>query len=281
VTPLQSDGLLFDFQPRADTIICLDVDGTLTDHQGRIRPEDAEILASDRRASFVLATGRLLPSLRRTFAENNLFADRPIPLPMVLQNGAALYKPGERLEDHYPFPAQTQAALIDAMETHRRIAYLLFSLSEVHMLWPTPLAQEILRRFDLDAQTFDQASRQKRFTKAICVADDPGAVEDFASSIAGLALETSYSIPTVFELTRAGIDKGRGLLTLLDALGLDEASIVTVGDGGNDLPMFDVADLALAPDTSPKAIQERADHVVEATPGGLLTPVLRIAGFKL
>ncbi len=84
----------------------------------------------------------------------------------------------------------------------------------------------------------------------------------------------------MFELTRAGVDKGHGLLTLLDALGLDDVRIVAVGDGGNDRPMFDVADLSLAPATSPRAIQEHADHVVEPEVNGLLAPVLRIAGLS-
>ncbi len=180
----------------ANTIICLDVDGTLRNHEG-IHPRDAKLLTNDNSVPFVLATGRLLPSLRWTFEKNGLFADEPIPLPLVLQNGAALYRPGERLEASYPFPSRTQAALIDVMEEHREAAYLLFILSEVHLLWSTPLVRAILHRFDLEARPFDQASRQERFTKAICVADDPETVDGFASDVADLDLETSYSIPTV------------------------------------------------------------------------------------
>jgi HAD superfamily hydrolase (TIGR01484 family) len=261
-----------------DTVICLDVDGTLVDDRGRIHPRDVRILSADRRVTFVVATGRLLPSLRSTFEANDLFAGRPIPLPLVLQNGAALYHPDERLHAHYPFSAPTQTALIDAMHAHRQVAYLLFSLSEVHVLWPTSLARDIIRRFDLDARPFRRASRRTQFTKAICIARSAQQLEPFAATIAELHLETSYSIPTVFEITRPGVDKGRGLTTLLAALSLGDLRIVAVGDGGNDLPLFEAADLALAPATSAANIRDRADGVVDPDACGLLTPVLEIAG---
>jgi hypothetical protein len=261
-----------------DTVICLDVDGTLVDDQGRIHPRDVDILTTDRRVTFILTTGRLLPSLSRTLERNDLFADRPIPLPLVLQNGAALYRPDETLCAHYPFSTPTQTALIDAMQAHRQVAYLLFSLSEVRVLWPTPLARGLIKRFDLDARPLRQADRRRAFTKAMCIAESPRLLEPFAAAIAGLDLEASYSIPTVFEITGPGIDKGRGLTTLLAALSLSDARIVAVGDGGNDLPLFQAADLALAPSTSPAKIRDQADGVIDTAAGGLLAPVLEAAG---
>jgi 5-methyltetrahydrofolate--homocysteine methyltransferase len=261
-----------------DSVICLDVDGTLVDHRGRIHPRDVEILTVERRATILLATGRLLPSLRRTLERNNLFADGPIPLPLVLQNGAALYRPDETLYARYPFPEGTQAALIDAMQAHPQVAYLLFSLSEVYVLWPTPLARGLIKRFALDARSFTEASRERAFTKAMCIAESEQLLEPFVADVAELSLEASYSIPTVFEMTRAGVDKGRGLATLLPALSLSDARIVAVGDGGNDLPLFDAADLALAPSTSPLHIRDRADGVIDADACGLLAPVLEAAG---
>jgi HAD superfamily hydrolase (TIGR01484 family) len=264
--------------PMTDTVICLDFDGTLVDGQGRIHPRDVEILTTDRRVTFVLTTGRLLPSVRRTFERNGLFTDQPIPLPLVLQNGAALYRPGETLCAHHPFSTPTQTALIDAMEAHRQVAYLLFSLSQVRVLWPTPLAQGLIERFDLDARPFREADRRRPFTKAMAIAESPQLLEPFAAAIAGLDLESSYSIPTMFEITGPGVNKGRGLTTLLKMLSLSHQRIVAVGDGGNDLPLYAVADLALAPFTSPARIRAQADGVVDPEARGLLAPVLEIAG---
>ena len=84
----------------ADTslpIVCLDFDGTLVDEEGHIHPYDVEILAEERHdVVFVPATGRPLHAVRRAFERHGLFADRPVPLPMVLENGAAVYGEGRR-----------------------------------------------------------------------------------------------------------------------------------------------------------------------------------------
>ena len=69
-------------------IICLDFDGTLVDKQGYIHPQDVEILSAPGDAIFVPATGRPLHSVRKVFARNGLFTGQPIPLPLILDNGA-------------------------------------------------------------------------------------------------------------------------------------------------------------------------------------------------
>ena len=54
--------------------------------------------------------------------------------------------------------------------------------------------------------------------------------------------------------------------------------LVVAGDGENDLPLFDLADLSFAPEDSPAAIKARANHVVNVSENGLLAPILRIVG---
>jgi hydroxymethylpyrimidine pyrophosphatase-like HAD family hydrolase len=114
-------------------------------------------------------------------------------------------------------------------------------------------------------------------TKVVSIAEDPGPLRAFAAETADLALERAYSLPTVLEFTRVGVDKGRGLA---DLLGERPAGtrLVVAGDGENDLPLFDLADLSFAPEDSPAAIKARADHVVDVSENGLLAPILRIVG---
>jgi hydroxymethylpyrimidine pyrophosphatase-like HAD family hydrolase len=115
----------------------------------------------------------------------------------------------------------------------------------------------------------------------MCIAESPQLLQTFAADVIELELEASYSIPTVFEITSPGVDKGRGLTTLLPALSLNDPRIVAVGDGGNDLPLFEVADLALAPSTSPATVRDQADGVVDTEACGLMAPVLEIVGLDV
>jgi HAD superfamily hydrolase (TIGR01484 family) len=200
---------------------------------------------------------------------------QPIPLPLVLQNGAALYASGEILQAKHSFPLDIQAALIERMLSHPQVTFWLYSLSEVHVLWPTPVMETMAQRFDLNTQPFTPASRDRQFTKVVCIAETIEPIQTFAAEMAELELEQSYSLPTVMEINRVGINKGTGLATLLDALKLTGAKIIAAGDGENDLPLFDVASLSFVPDSSPPAICARADQLINLRESGLLAPILQ------
>jgi Cof subfamily protein (haloacid dehalogenase superfamily) len=261
-------------------IVCLDFDGTLVDSQGRIHPSDVVILAAhhEHRGTFIPATGRPLHSVRHAFERNGVFVDQPVPLPLVLQNGAALYTPGEELLDHHPFDPEVQAALLEAMRQNRGISFFLFTLGRIHVMWPSETASRMEERFDLDTRPFKAESEARRFTKALCIAPTPKALQAFAEEVAGLPLELRYSLETVLEINQRAIDKAYGLRTLLGHMALTDVKIVAAGDGENDIPLLDAAHVSFAPDTSPEAIRTRVDHVIDRREGGMLKPMLDMIG---
>lgn len=80
---------------------------------------------------------------------------------------------------------------------------------------------------------------------------------------AGLPVEElriSWNAGSV-DITPRGIDKGTGLRMLLEELGLDPGEVMAVGDGGNDLPMFEVAGWRGAPANALPAVKALADRV--------------------
>jgi hypothetical protein len=66
------------------------------------------------------------------------------------------------------------------------------------------------------------------------------------------------------ELTAPGADKGTAVLDLRDRVGARR--VVVFGDNLNDLPMFRVADHAVAVETALPEVRDAADEVLE--PGG-------------
>jgi len=62
-------------------------------------------------------------------------------------------------------------------------------------------------------------------------------------------------------ISRSGIDKGYGLRKLLDIIGIN-ATIVAMGDGLNDIPLFHVADLSIAPSNAPLEVKKEATIVL-------------------
>lgn len=261
-----------------ELVICFDFDGTLVDGEGRIHPRDVEILGSDVRATLVPATGRPLHAVRHVLSWHGLFEDGPVLFPLVLENGAAVYEAGESLREQHPFVADVQAALMEAMLASPRVTFLLFSLDKVRMLWPSEAGWRMVRRFALSTQPFSpETDWDAPLTKVVSIAETPEPLRAFATETSDLALERAYSLPTVLEFTRVGVDKGRGLSALLGERPAG-TKLVVAGDGENDLPLFDLAELSFAPKDSPAAIKARADHVLDVREGGLLAPILRTIG---
>lgn len=258
------------------TIICIDFDGTLVDDDGFIHPTDVEILADERSAKFVPATGRPLHAVRRTFERYRLFADRPIPFPLILENGAAVYSEHEMLLSQRSFDSVLQEELMHVVRTSERTSFILFSLDEARLVRANETLWAMARRFDLDPQPFDIDQKLSvPLSKVAVTAEDPDSLRAFQAEIAELPLEQTYSLPDVLELTPVGVHKGGGLAVLLEDAGRGETEVVVAGDGENDLALFDLADLSFAPESSPTAIQARADHVIDLRKEGLLVPILR------
>lgn len=254
-------------------IVCLDFDGTLVDDGGRIHPADVEALANDRSVTFVPATGRPLHAVRRAFERHGLFEGHPIPFPLVLENGAAVYGENEALLAQRSFEPDLRDALMRAVLASEGTSFLMYGPDEVGLLRTDEKLRVMARRFDLDAGPFDPDAG-KSLTKVAATAGDLETLRAFEAETVGLPLERTYSLPDVLELTPVGVHKGEGLATLLREAGHD-GEIAVAGDGENDLSLFDLATLSFAPHDSPPAIRARADRVLDARKEGLLAPILR------
>jgi 5-amino-6-(5-phospho-D-ribitylamino)uracil phosphatase len=255
-------------------VLSIDFDGTLVDSQGQIHPNDRAILRSEQRIIFVPATGRSLPSVRRTFEANDLFIDELIPFPLVLQNGAALYGPGEILRRYRSLPEQVQDALVATAQAQSAVTSYFYTPDDLYRLWPSPYSALMEQRFDLEPVPFNTAGPGTRFGKLMCISGEPPSLHGMAANLRDLPVTPAYSLPTVMEVNLTGIDKGEGSVALLEYLGLAQARLIAAGDGENDLGLFERAELAFAPSTSLPHIKARATHVIDVGDTGLLTPIL-------
>lgn len=261
-------------------VICLDFDGTLVDREGCIHPHDVAILNTERRAVFIPTTGRPLHAVRRTFEQNDVFAGEPIPLPLVLQNGGVLYRPGEELHASHPFTEDVQRRLIATATRHPAVTFFLFSVDHIDLISPSEAAMKMAAIFRLDTHLY-RPETERPVTKVMCIAEAPDPLRAVVDEIADLPLERAFSLSTVLEINVEGVNKGRMLGKLLSELGWAQSRIIAAGDGENDLPLFDLAETSFSPHTSPQSIQERANHVIDTRETGLLAPILAALGLDV
>lgn len=234
------------------------------------------ILGAPIRATLVPATGRPLHAVRSTLVQHGLFADRTLPFPLVLEGGAVVYDAGERARAKFVFDADVQRALMGAMLAAPEITFLVFSNDRVFAMWPSEPGDRMIERFALQTAPFGAEQRELAWTKVVSVARTPQPLREFATRTSALPLERAFSLSTVLELTRAGVDKGLGLDVLLERCQA-HGTTAAAGDGENDLPLFDRADVTFAPADSPPTIRARADHLFDLALG-VLAPILRTLG---
>jgi Cof subfamily protein (haloacid dehalogenase superfamily) len=65
------------------------------------------------------------------------------------------------------------------------------------------------------------------------------------------------------QITRKGVDKKSGTMQLLALAGEYSGKILAIGDGSNDLPLFEAADIKVAMGSAPRAMKEQADFVTD------------------
>jgi HAD superfamily hydrolase (TIGR01484 family) len=259
-------------------ILCFDFDGTLVDPEGRIHPEDVEILGSDTTVTLVPATGRPLHSVRTTLRAHGLFAEQPVGFPLILENGAMVYDEDEVLRSRHAFAEDVRDPLLDAMLATPELTFIVHQGDEVRVLHPSEPGDRMIERFRLETVPYDaDGGRADPLTKVVCIAATPEPLQAFARETGELPMERAFSLPTALEFNAEGVDKGTGLAAFLEGRA-DGAPVLVAGDGGNDLPLFPLADVAFAPEESLQAILDLAHRVVDVSERGILRPMLEAIG---
>ncbi|HEX2978816.1 MAG TPA: HAD family hydrolase [Anaerolineaceae bacterium] len=232
-------------------IICFDLDGTLVRSDGSIHPNDVEILKNERGVVWIPATGRMLHSVHNIFQRHGLFLDEPIPFPLILQNGASTYLPSEQLHEYLAFEPELQAHLIRLIEARPGLATFFSSVDELHIMHADPFAVQAANHYDFCIQAFTEASYSRRYGKVMCLSENSDLLAQIAEATRDLPLDRAFSMPTIFEVTPPGANKGAALKRLLPTIGMTDSTVYVVGDGGNDLTLFSAGDHSFTPLTSP------------------------------
>jgi 5-amino-6-(5-phospho-D-ribitylamino)uracil phosphatase len=262
-------------------IICFDLDGTLLDKNGKIHPEDIEILKNNKDVLFVPCTGRPLESVELMFHKNGLFLDGPMPFASVTQNGSAIHKAGGEIFQYHAFPMDIQERLLDIFELFPDESFMWMERDRTLLVHPNDFGSYWMDRFSTPWEPYDESCRNNLFGKATCLSSNRKTFEDLTEYIKDLPLEIGVNLSSIYDINPRGITKRSGVLSLLEYYKDNGAPIYAAGDGENDLDLFTLADLSFSPNTSPAAVREKSDYILNITQNGLLTPMLEAAGCSI
>jgi len=255
-------------------LLCFDFDGTLINSKGLIHPFDINILKNEKRLIFIPTTGRPLHSVKRIFFKNNLFRNQLISFPLILQNGAVLYFSNEKLHDYYPITSKIVDKIIELSTSLHQLTILLFLVDEVLTINMTPHANDFVSRFNLNIKAFHETSETHEVTKIMLISKKEKILRDLNDEFNNLNVESSFSMPTILEINRRGVNKGNMLKILMRDLNIEKCMIIAAGDGDNDLPLFNLATKTFCPKKSSIKIKEKADFIIDVEKEGLFKPMM-------
>ena len=254
-------------------LLALDVDGTLLDGRGELRPRIVRAIARAAEAGIrpVLCTGR---RYRRARPIGELLG---MNSPLVCNSGALVKEPSTGLT---LWRADFSPALLASILSvfHERGEDSVAFVDRIEGDWDFVISKESTGR-----ESFDEYVRLNRPHARIdpawtshsdpyfhvCAVGDRVAMQQFEALLLnrlGGAIRTfvqkspAYS-GTMCEVLRTDASKWSAVLHVAELWGVDPSEICAIGDDMNDLPMIAGAGLGVAMANAPARIREAADHV--------------------
>ncbi|ELZ53391.1 MULTISPECIES: HAD-IIB family hydrolase [Halorubrum] len=204
--------------------LALDIDGTLTTPTGRIDPRVFELLPGWE-APVVFATGKAFPY--PVALAHFLGREETV----IAENGGVAYVDGETTTVGDPDAAR---AVVEAFRE---------------------------RGGEVGWGDGDTVNRWRETEVALSPDADESLLREVAAAAGGdvEVVDTGYA----YHVKSVGVSKGRALEVVADALGLDPAAFVAVGDSENDVSTFGVAGESYAVANADAAAREAAGTVLD------------------
>lgn len=275
-----------------DNIYVSDLDGTLLGADSRVSSESARIISelSGRGAAITVATARTPATVE------GLLADTVTNVPAIVMTGAALWD-RERCRYLNPVLIETDAArsVLRAFD-ECGVNPFVYVLGDAGQL-------DVYHRVGMNTheERFYEERRGLR-RKRFILGDSRELSEPPAGAILMFGMGEARRVEAVAELLRglegvslscyrdifnkevanievlgAGVSKAKAIRWLADRIGARRVTVY--GDNLNDLPMFEVADEAVAVANAVPAVLERADRVIgRNTESSVARDILRLEG---
>ncbi|MFG6504042.1 HAD family hydrolase [Microbacterium sp. P05] len=264
-------------------LIALDVDGTVILEDETLSPDIVEAIehARSRGHEVMLATGRAWDSTHTIMKRLGIW-----PEYAVCSNGAVVMR---RLGDDTGSvtAADYERAHTETFDASEVLALLREHLSDARYMVELPdgtrLYTEYLEDWNLRGAgkvSFEQLTHQP-VCRVVVVSPDQ-TDEDFVDLVARIGLnQVSYAIGWTawLDIAPMGVDKSTALELVRGWLGIDPAHVLVMGDGRNDIGMFEWArrngGRAVAMQQGPIEVHEAASEVGLSVTEGGVAAVLR------
>ncbi|MDT4763286.1 Cof-type HAD-IIB family hydrolase [Sphaerochaeta sp. PS] len=250
------------------SLLALDLDGTLTNSRKEITPRSRRAIeaALGLGVSIILASGRPVLGIAPLAHDLGLFSRNAY---ILAYNGALLLscETGEVVWQR-TVGLEAIETVFSYARTHR-LAALAYDEEGVITEMPDDpyIHKEAYNNSIPIRRVADLFAEVSLPQPKVMIVGEPsllGPARQELQALLGDSADASFSEPCFMEITAKGVQKANSLDVLLSILGKRREALMVVGDGLNDVPMFQIAGLAVAMGNASLEVKSHA-HVVTAS----------------
>lgn len=248
-------------------LVAIDLDDTLLNHEKQIPHENLQALNEAQKQGIIisLVTGRMYIASTR-FAQA-LGLDLPI---VTYQGGLIRTGLSHQTLFEAPLSIDSTLAVSQVLEDHKGMMNV--AIDDIFYADSESVIAERYRNFHrTPVQVVGQFSRwlpqQDPQTLGpiykIIYQDDASHINAVMSDLLRLedSIQVTRSYPHILEIGPKGIHKGFAVQWLAEHYHLDKEQIMVIGDGGNDIDMFQAAGFSVCMGNGQEAAKEAADYI--------------------
>lgn len=255
-------------------IIVCDLDETLLALDRTIPKRNIEAIkrASALGVKFVPASGRGYCTIQGTLKELGLF-DEEDQYIISFNGGAVTENKGNRLISFTGLPFETALALYERGIAYPDICLHVYTEKEIYVYNLNDSERDFLHNrqevTEIREKSLDFLKGQD-IVKILYEVEDEEYLRRLAEDVKDITgnCEVSYSSNRYVEFNLKGVDKGAGLRTLADLIGVDMKDTIAIGDNINDLAMIKAAGLGCGVGNVHNSVRPYCDYVAESDCSG-------------
>ncbi len=250
-------------------IIACDLDETLLSDDRSISKENIEAIhkAKALGVKFVPATGRGFNTVDSTLKELGLF-DQENEYVISYNGGAITENKGSRLL-HFEGISFELASKLYKRGLEYNVCIHIYTKEMVYVYGYTKEEKEYLASRMEVTEIFDDNIdflKEQEIVKALYMNTDYTYLQQIEEDLKDLTqnVDVSYSSNRYIEFNHKGVNKGNGLLSLAELLGVKQEEMIAIGDNYNDLSMIKAAGLGVGVRNVVDGMKKDCDYITKA-----------------
>ena len=248
-------------------LLVVDVDGTLVDKNGAISPVDVKAMAKARSYGVIatLSTGRVIRTTQRIIDELSLDGYH------IYYDGAVVYDPAKK-DEIYCKPIKTEIVKQAIDFARANDIYLELYTTERFFAGKNNWSDDVHRHYfgiDPVVADLDEVCLCERIVKAELISHSPKEdaevlmfKREFGDSLRfSLAHSPAHPDIEFINIVDPGVSKGEALKFLTGHFGIKREETIAIGDGYNDIPLFEAAGTRVAMGNAFDELKKLADYI--------------------